>query len=679
MCEIFLVNMPFAGLHLPSLALTQLKSVLDSEFGERVSVEIFYLNHDLAHYMGVDLYKYVSILSKGLWVGGWFFRQLAFPELADNTEEYFRRFYPRQDEQTRMFKHVIREKRQGLDDFLDELIAKYHLDRAGIVGFTSMFFQNAACFAMARKLKERNPDIIIVMGGANCEVPMGDAIVKNVGQIDFVFSGPALKSFPEFVGYCLEQEMEKCHRIDGVFSKTNRVLWPPQAASGEVEGSSDVVYVGPMGEELDINARIELDYGPFLDLVEQNFPNGEVETVLLFETSRGCWWGERSQCTFCGFNGANIHYRVMSPERAIEQFESLFRYTSRCPRLWAVDNIMPKNYPKEVFAHLDTPPGVAIGYHLRVDLSEEDVQMLSKGGVKAAQPGIEALATPTLKLMRKGTTAFRNLLFLKHCVMHDVSPWWNFLVGFPGEDKDVAEGVYKKYLRDIPLLLHLPPPIGVNPIRFDRYSHYFCHPEQYELDLRPFDFYELAYPFDEEVLADLAYFFADDRNFKAQYFTTTIKWIGKLREKVNLWWTRWHGEDQPPPPRLFFKGQGASSVVYDSRSGEVVEHQIGDVGRQVLEHLAKPRRIKDLAADLSHIPDFDPEKEVALLQERGLVFQEGERYMSLVLPEEPPPLALFPQGHPRLLLLLAVFPNVPLKSRSMQQEAVLPHEGGGGF
>ena len=31
--------------------------------------------------------------------------------------------------------------------------------------------------------------------------------------------------------------------------------------------------------------------------------------VDVVETSRGCWWGERSHCTFCGLNGMGMTYR----------------------------------------------------------------------------------------------------------------------------------------------------------------------------------------------------------------------------------------------------------------------------------------------------------------------------------------------------------------------------------
>ena len=38
---------------------------------------------------------------------------------------------------------------------------------------------------------------------------------------------------------------------------------------------------------------------------------------------------------------------------------------------------------------------------------------------------------------------------------------------------------------------------------------------------------------------------------------------------------------------------------------------------------------------MSHVPDFDLEKQIGFLEERGLLFQEGDRFMSLVFAKEP--------------------------------------------
>lgn len=630
--KITLVNMPFAAVDISSIGLTQLKSVLESRFREQVQVEVQYLNHDFAHYMGIAFYNRIAQsgehLNSGL--GDWFFKRVAFPEEPDNTESYFNRCYPNRTERIQKLRSIITEKREGLEQFLDGLIDKYRLDQADIVGFTSTFAQNVGCFAMARKLKERKPELLILMGGANCEAVMGREIIQQVSFIDFAFSGPALKSLPQFIQHRFDNELEKCHSISGVFSKLN--CGPRTNLIGIGKPPAQV---GEIGEELSLDVRVELDYEPFLRTLKNNFPTQQIKPTLLFETSRGCWWGARAHCTFCGLNGGTMNYRAMSPELAIEQFDALFKYAPECSEYQCVDNIMPKNYVKEVFPFIKTPPNANIFYEVKADLTEEDLQVLAKAGVRSIQPGIEALATSTLKLMKKGTTVFHNLALLKHCVTHQIYPSWNLLIGFPGEGAEV----YQKYVQDLPLLTHLIPPSGAFPVRFDRFSPYFVKALEYGLDLHPVDFYSLTYPFSEESLANLAYYFTD-RNFRAEYFTTMLQWIGKVREKVDSWDAKWDATDGARQPKLYLKEYEGADLIFDSRSGLALEYRLDPLSKQVLEALNKPKDLVTIARKFNHIPDFDPEKELAFLQERGLVFHEAGRYLNLVHPSEPPTLNL---------------------------------------
>ena len=166
--KIALINMPFAGATLPSIALTQLKSILREQLGDRVSVVIHYLNHDFVKYMGKDLYGFMSdsMDAHNSGLGDWIFRQAAFPELPDNSSAYFQRFFPYRTPQHTAFKEQILEKRRGFDAFLETIIATYRLDQFDVVGFTSMFNQNISSFALAKKLKDRKPEIVTVIGGA---------------------------------------------------------------------------------------------------------------------------------------------------------------------------------------------------------------------------------------------------------------------------------------------------------------------------------------------------------------------------------------------------------------------------------------------------------------------------------------------------------------------------------
>ncbi|HEY0386435.1 MAG TPA: hypothetical protein VGC64_10505, partial [Pyrinomonadaceae bacterium] len=161
-------------------------------------------------------------------------------------------------------------------------------------------------------------------------------------------------------------------------------------------------------------------------------------------------------------------------------------------------------------------------------------------------------------------------------------------------------------------------------------SPYHMQASAYGLDLHPCDFYKLIYPFDDAALARMAYYFTD-RNVTAAYVTTMVEWIGRIREKFSVWSERWHGTPEQRPQLRFLK-KGGATLVYDSRSGTAVEHELSDAGQRVLEHLEKPNTIKSVAAI---IPGSDAERELAALCDRRLLFQEDNRYMSLVLSAEP--------------------------------------------
>jgi ribosomal peptide maturation radical SAM protein 1 len=610
MMRIALVNMPFANVQLPSIALAQLKSVL-RDASAQVSTSICYLNHDFSDYFGHEYYAHfansVALTVSGL--GDWIFRQAAFPDAPDNTDEYVARHRHVFDHEQSLF-DLLLLKRSTLVSFLDELIDRYELLNCSVVGFTSMFVQNVASFALARRLKDRDPNIITVIGGANCETCMGRVIAENVEAIDFVFSGPALKTFPKFVKFVADDQKEKNHQLTGVFSSKNLR-----------EGKA----FNEIGDELGIDEDVPLDYDDFLASFEQKCRSFAGAPELLFETSRGCWWGERSHCTFCGLNGMSMQYRSMTPEKALRQFAELFKRTPRVSHFKSVDNILPKEYITDVLPYMKTPKDVSIFYEIKADLKDAEMKLLAQAGVTEIQPGIEALATATLKLMKKGTSAFQNLGFLKSCLVHRINPAWNLLIGFPGEE----EAVYEKYCDDLPSLVHLPPPTGVYPVRFDRFSPYFKYAAEYQLALEPYDFYGLVYPFEEAGLKDLAYFF-QDRNYQASYIALTAKWIRKLQAKVDFWHSRWYQKDRRLKPKLVFAWRGDERIVYDSRSGAPVEHRVGPAGLGILDLLTVPLRLPDIGGKLKKFPDMNVQDALQSLKNHGLIFGEGDRYLSLI-------------------------------------------------
>jgi ribosomal peptide maturation radical SAM protein 1 len=439
-----------------------------------------------------------------------------------------------------------------------------------------------------------------------------------VPQIDYIFSGPSLITFPKFVGYCMAGDRAACDELNGVFSKTNRARWP--------EGDEAVTDVEPpplklLGDDQDINRNIPLDYTGFLDDMERTLPPEGRRPVLLFETSRGCWWAEKAVCSFCGLNGLQMKHRHMHPDQALKHIQSLFPYVPRCPNYMAVDTILPKGYTRDVFPQLNPPQDMKMFYELKVDISDEEIKTLSESGVVAFQPGIESLNTGTLKLMRKGTSAFRNILFLKNCGKYPVSLDWNLLIYSPGE----PESTFEKYQADLPLLMHLAPPSGVYPISFARFSRYFDDPETFNLDLAPQDFYGMTYPFADTAVFNVAYHFVD-RNADTERINF---WLDQLNTTVARWRDRWTGTDQQAQARLCFLED--EPVVYDSRGGEEKEHAIGELGCRVLKFLNKPGERVHVEKEFQHEPGFDAEAMIADLLDKGLLFNEAGRMLNLVM------------------------------------------------
>lgn len=610
MYKIALVNMPFADVNRPSLSLTQLKHVVEKDLS--AEVDIHYLNQEFGLLFGKELYETISDeYVKGL--GDWIFRHIAFPDEEDNADKYLMRHFPMRDEASMKLKEGILEKREALSDALDAMIERFKLAEADLVGFSSMFSQNVASFALARKLKEINENIVIVMGGANCETPMGEEIARGVSQVDYVFSGPSTISFNTLIANLIKGDLDSCHSIAGVFTHHN-------VEQGEI--------VKRIGQEKPLDEFIPLDYDMFISAFDANYPALSNTKRLLFETSRGCWWGERSHCTFCGLNSESMRFRSMEKETAIEQFESIFKYADTCHYFSAVDNILAQKYTRDVIPHIETPDNISIFYEVKPSLKEEEIKLLADKKIDVIQPGIEALATSTLKLMRKGSSAFGNITFLKNTLRHGVTPEWNLLVGFPGE----KEAVYKKYMDFLPDLVHLPPPGGCFPVRFDRYSPYFNEAENYGLDLVPYEFYKYIYPFNEEAIRNIAYYF-QDKNYGANYATEMWRWISPLTGAIQQWLDAWDENSKQDVPQLYFLNE---ETIYDSRYQEPRKISISKITRDLLEVLNKARTSTALATATFGWEGLDIDREIGFLKESRLLFQEDGKYLSLVMSERSP-------------------------------------------
>jgi len=480
--------MPLGALERPSLALGLLTAHCRRA---DVACEARYLNMLYADRIGVEEYLWLTgVVPYTAFAGDWLFAEALYGTRRDADRAYVDDVLVRTWKQTEQDVTRLWRARAHVEAFLDDCLGAVAWEEQTLVGFTSIFQQNVASLALAARVKEAHPDVTIAFGGANWEEAMGVALLRRFPFVDLAFSGEADQSFPAVLA-----ARAAGLPVDGIAGVTaagapRRRRRAPAAATS-VARLDDVPYP---------------DFDAFFEQRSVSCASG-VPPTLLVETARGCWWGERSHCTFCGLNGATMAFRSKSPERVVAEFSYLRdRYGVRS--FSVVDDILDMRYFKSVVPMLaEADLGLELFWEIKANLTSEHVRALRDAGVIWVQPGIESLSDHVLDLMRKGTTAFKNVELLKWCKEYGVKPLWNFLYGFPGE---TAED-YRGQIDLVHAIWHLDPPTGWGPVRLDRFSPYHQDPAGLGMtNVRPMAPFRTLYPFDVGTVMEIAYYFEFD-------------------------------------------------------------------------------------------------------------------------------------------------------------------------
>ena len=100
---------------------------------------------------------------------------------------------------------------------------------------------------------------------------------------------------------------------------------------------------------------------------------------LLFEGSRGCWWGQKNHCRFCGLNAEGIQYRAKTGERVYRTISGYARKYPMC-RYLATDNNLNMRYFKTLFPRLKKRPlhdELSMYFEVKVNMNRNQVKDLS--------------------------------------------------------------------------------------------------------------------------------------------------------------------------------------------------------------------------------------------------------------------------------------------------------------
>lgn len=463
---------------------------------------------------------------------------------------------------------------------LDRCFARATARPYDVVGFSLTFeTQVPAALALARRLKAHNPGVKIIFGGAACVEEQADGLVASF---------PILDAVCHTEGESVIVPLIRALRGELALSQVPGIAF---------RGADDQPVHTPSPTLLRNLDGLPLpQYDDFVAQVGQS-EWADLPLKLFFETSRGCWWGQKHLCTFCGLNGEGLAFRAKSGPRAFAEIRQLYESYPQARFLQATDNILDMKYFDTLLpllARLPRQPDrpLRMFFEVKSNMKPQQVALLAAAGIDGVQPGIESFSDHVLKLMDKGCTALGQVQFIKWAHQEGIELVYNILFGSPGEQ--AAE--YRKMIELLPYIAHLPPPVGITRLELMRFSPYFqrwtefnitnVRPKKYYADLyrQPgVDFMRISYEFDFDHPSQR------DEELQLAYRDFALAVIAWQRS----WKTR----------PAFFIDRGSYVLLYDRRDGEERIEALCGVAAELYRYLDSARSFEAISR---HFAGADP-------------------------------------------------------------------------
>lgn len=599
--RISLVAAPFNSFRRPSIQIGLLGAIA-RDCGWQVKTHHLFL--DFAAMIGESLYERIAN-DRGIAAGDWLFSPAAFGTTAPDPDG--RRLVAHSD--LRDADELLALRTTTVPQFVELAAAEVARAEPEVVAFTSTFQQTVASIAIARALRRHLPRARFVFGGANFEHDMAPEWLDHVPEIDLVLSGEADDTFPMLLATLAAR---------GDLGKVPGLSW--RSTEGAVRQNT----AAPLVTDLDRNPAPDYtEYfarAEYLGLLQRGLRN---DIRLPFESARGCWWGEKQHCTFCGLNALSMKFRAKSAPRVIEELGLLAsRHASF--HFEAVDNIIDRDYRKTLLPQLSAPETTYdIFYEVKSNLKPEELQELAAAGVRTIQPGIESLATPVLKLMRKGVKGLQNVNLLRWSLYHGITVSWNVLWGFPGER---AED-YEAQVRLFGWLHHLQPPSAGLRIWLERFSPLYrdlagtgkCKPES-----------GLDFVLPKRISREkVAYFF----EYSLDDSLPDSAFLG-MAEAIAHWKAAWEGGKRPR--LVYFSAPGMVTVEDGRASPEPRVLRLRGREAAIFQAIVRTPLSSGRVAELLRAAPVDVERSLRLLAQAGIVAGEDDLWLALPLPAKRP-------------------------------------------
>ncbi|SAL06943.1 radical SAM domain-containing protein [Caballeronia arationis] len=636
MPEVILIAAPYAALERPSIGISQLKqNLLDAG----IDTVCKYLTFEFAELIGLQRYCALGqYTNPAELVGEFTFSKAAFPDFNADEYEYARQvctpsyghqfvfstYFLCNDPKSLAIE--LRKIRTLATEFIKRSAAVICEMSPRIVGCTSTFEQHCASLALLREVKRIRPDIITMLGGANCDSAMGAQTAASFPWIDYVISGEANETLPTICNQILAGDA-RCadHQVGVLTRRSAKLAIASRCYPLAVIENVDTIPVPCFADYFEALSRYSMQ--------------SAICPGVTAETSRGCWYGAVKHCTFCGLNDNSIAFRSKSADNAYRYLKAI-RERYSIADIALTDNILDLRYIRSVFNRFNDE-GIDVRFFVetKANLKKNQVEEMAENGIRWIQPGVESLSTSMCELLDKGTNCLTNLALLKFCLEEGIHVSWNMLVGAPGE----SDVWFDEICELIPSITHLQPPTGVSRVRYDRFSPYYEQQCRFGLSLKPYWSYSFVYPLEISEIKNLAYFFQSSSNFGSSFASSST--IERLKSKVREWRDIF-GDAFGSGRRHFQIRPGLDrDVVLDTRDGTRKYHVLTGLYRDLYRACREPTLISTLhlrpEVQKYGVTESATQQVVAWFKARQLVLLDSKKILALA---NYPPKRLIPRN-----------------------------------
>ena len=364
--SVALIRMPWGSLSRPSPSLGIIRSILQAA---EIPSKTLFPDFWTAEAVGSSLYSAVSSGEHSVLLPEWLFSKAAFPSWFTSPSE---QAIDAWDADTRRANRTLLENCRGeLAHFRDSTAGESaqrvsdECADARVVAFTCSINQLVPSLAAARRIKADRPAVKILLGGTQVAGEMGDEVLHAAPWIDAVYKG--------------EAEEGMLATLDWLFGDAQD---PPGDYVSHRSAEGEPVHAAGVALLEDMDRSPVPDYQAYfrqLETSEARELRVRCESIP-FVSSRGCWWGEKHHCTFCGLDKDAMAFRYKSADRLTDELRELVG-RHQLLTLVAMDNIIPHSYFESVLPRLrDSGLDLDLRYETKANLKRNHVRLYRDAG-----------------------------------------------------------------------------------------------------------------------------------------------------------------------------------------------------------------------------------------------------------------------------------------------------------